>query len=276
MIGPLIFGAIASAAGSQRVAMLSTAAFFVLGLIGMSFVDERRGIAAAEAWHASTRRRSTMRPERRIVRALKALTRLILRIFFRRVEVVGEERIPLGPSAGPGGQPRQRPGGPGADPRAAARLAAPAGQEHPVEEPARPALRWSGAGDPGLPPAGQGGHGAERGDLHPLPRGPERRRQRSRSSRRARATTSRPSSRSRRAWRGSSWERSASFPGLGTRIVPVGLTFDDKQSFRSRALVQVGEPIDPAPEIEMDGTDNPAAVKLPDRAGGSRASRRSP
>lgn len=50
-------------------------------------------------------------------------------------------------------------------------------------------------------------------------------------------------------------------PGLGVRIVPVGLTFDEKESFRSRALVQVGEPIDPAPEAEMGGTDNPAAVR---------------
>jgi UMF1 family MFS transporter len=51
MIGPLLFGEIASGTGSQRVAMLSTAAFFVLGLIGIAFVDERRGRAAAEAWH---------------------------------------------------------------------------------------------------------------------------------------------------------------------------------------------------------------------------------
>jgi glycerol-3-phosphate O-acyltransferase / dihydroxyacetone phosphate acyltransferase len=50
-------------------------------------------------------------------------------------------------------------------------------------------------------------------------------------------------------------------PGLGVRIVPVGLTFDEKEAFRSRALVQVGEPIDPAPEAEMGGTDNPAAVR---------------
>jgi glycerol-3-phosphate O-acyltransferase/dihydroxyacetone phosphate acyltransferase len=52
------------------------------------------------------------------------------------------------------------------------------------------------------------------------------------------------------------------FPGLGTRIVPVGLTFDDKGKFRSRALVQVGEPIDPAPEAELDRSDNPAAVRV--------------
>jgi UMF1 family MFS transporter len=51
MIGPLIFGVIATQAGSQRTAMLSTAAFFVVGLIGMGFVSEKRGRAAAEAWH---------------------------------------------------------------------------------------------------------------------------------------------------------------------------------------------------------------------------------
>jgi MFS transporter, UMF1 family len=50
MVGPLIFGVMASAFGSQRVAMLSTAAFFVLGLVGMAFVSEERGRAAAEAW----------------------------------------------------------------------------------------------------------------------------------------------------------------------------------------------------------------------------------
>ena len=51
------------------------------------------------------------------------------------------------------------------------------------------------------------------------------------------------------------------FPGLGTRIVPIGLTFDEKQTFRSRALVQVGEPIDPEPEILLDKEDNQAAVR---------------
>jgi glycerol-3-phosphate O-acyltransferase / dihydroxyacetone phosphate acyltransferase len=51
------------------------------------------------------------------------------------------------------------------------------------------------------------------------------------------------------------------FPGIGTLIVPVGLTFDQKESFRSQALVQVGEPIDPEPEILLDKVDNPAAVR---------------
>jgi UMF1 family MFS transporter len=51
MVGPLIFGSISSGTGSQRIAMLSTAAFFVLGLIGMGFISEQRGLAAAQAWH---------------------------------------------------------------------------------------------------------------------------------------------------------------------------------------------------------------------------------
>lgn len=37
---------------------------------------------------------------------------------------------------------------------------------------------------------------------------------------------------------------------LGVRIVPVGLVFDAKHKFRSRVLVQVGDPLDPAPELE--------------------------
>ncbi|MEM6797180.1 MAG: 1-acyl-sn-glycerol-3-phosphate acyltransferase, partial [Acidobacteriota bacterium] len=36
------------------------------------------------------------------------------------------------------------------------------------------------------------------------------------------------------------------FPGLDVEIVPVGLTFDDKTRFRSRALLTVGDPIRPA------------------------------
>lgn len=55
MVGPLLFGLISSGTGSQRVAMLSTAAFFVLGLIGMGFINERRGLAAAQAWHERVR-----------------------------------------------------------------------------------------------------------------------------------------------------------------------------------------------------------------------------
>jgi MFS transporter, UMF1 family len=51
VLGPLTFGLISSATGSQRVAILSTATFFILGLIGMSFVNEKRGIEEARSWH---------------------------------------------------------------------------------------------------------------------------------------------------------------------------------------------------------------------------------
>jgi 1-acyl-sn-glycerol-3-phosphate acyltransferase len=56
-------------------------------------------------------------------------------------------------------------------------------------------------------------------------------------------------------------EAERKFPGLGTRIVPVGLLFDGKGTFRSRALVQVGEPLDPAPEIALAATDDKAAAR---------------
>lgn len=51
--GPAVFGLISSASGSQKTAILSTAAFFLLGLVGMLGIDERRGRAAAEAWSAA-------------------------------------------------------------------------------------------------------------------------------------------------------------------------------------------------------------------------------
>jgi 1-acyl-sn-glycerol-3-phosphate acyltransferase len=56
-------------------------------------------------------------------------------------------------------------------------------------------------------------------------------------------------------------EAERKYPGLGARIVPVGLLFDAKEAFRSRALVQVGEPIDPAPEIALDAADPMAAAR---------------
>ena len=43
------------------------------------------------------------------------------------------------------------------------------------------------------------------------------------------------------------------FGPLGTRVVPIGLSFDEKERFRSRVLVMVGEPIDPSAEIELAG-----------------------
>lgn len=50
MLGPLIFGAVSSLSGSQRVAIFSTVVFFIAGLIGMFWIDERRGHEAAVAW----------------------------------------------------------------------------------------------------------------------------------------------------------------------------------------------------------------------------------
>jgi UMF1 family MFS transporter len=59
MTGPFLFGLIASLTGSQRVAMLSTAVFFLAGLVGMSRIDEHRGRAAVEGWHEETRADAT-------------------------------------------------------------------------------------------------------------------------------------------------------------------------------------------------------------------------
>ncbi len=48
--GPFVFGWISSATGSQRAAVVATAGFFMLGLLAMFGIDERRGLAAVEAW----------------------------------------------------------------------------------------------------------------------------------------------------------------------------------------------------------------------------------
>jgi 1-acyl-sn-glycerol-3-phosphate acyltransferase len=57
-------------------------------------------------------------------------------------------------------------------------------------------------------------------------------------------------------------EAARRFPGLSPLIVPIGLTFEARGTFRSRALLEIGEPIDPAPEIALD---------RPDAEGGTRA-----
>jgi glycerol-3-phosphate O-acyltransferase/dihydroxyacetone phosphate acyltransferase len=56
-------------------------------------------------------------------------------------------------------------------------------------------------------------------------------------------------------------EAEAKYGGIGSCIVPVGLTFDDKTRFRSRALVHVGVPIEPAPEIALYAEDKENAVR---------------
>ena len=51
------------------------------------------------------------------------------------------------------------------------------------------------------------------------------------------------------------------FGPLGVRIQPVGLVFEARHRFRSRALVVVGEPIDPAPERALAARDENEAVR---------------
>ncbi|MEM7583125.1 MAG: 1-acyl-sn-glycerol-3-phosphate acyltransferase [Acidobacteriota bacterium] len=56
------------------------------------------------------------------------------------------------------------------------------------------------------------------------------------------------------------------FGPLGTRIVPVGFTFEDRSAFRSAALVQVGEIIDPSAETVTHETQPKRSVQaLTDR-----------
>lgn len=57
-------------------------------------------------------------------------------------------------------------------------------------------------------------------------------------------------------------ESAARAPGrtLGVRILPIGLAFDARESFRSRALVRIGAPLDPAPELEAYAADPIAAT----------------
>ncbi|MBM4382303.1 MAG: 1-acyl-sn-glycerol-3-phosphate acyltransferase [Deltaproteobacteria bacterium] len=47
----------------------------------------------------------------------------------------------------------------------------------------------------------------------------------------------------------------------GTQIVPVGLTFEQKGKFRSRSLVTIGAPLDPAPFIASAASDEAGAVR---------------
>lgn len=48
---------------------------------------------------------------------------------------------------------------------------------------------------------------------------------------------------------------------LGTRIVPVGLTYEAKERFRSRVRVSVGHAVDPEPEIARHPEEPRAAVR---------------
>jgi UMF1 family MFS transporter len=47
MFGPLVFGFVSAASGSQRLAVLSLLPFFLVGLALMAAVDEKRAFAQA-------------------------------------------------------------------------------------------------------------------------------------------------------------------------------------------------------------------------------------
>jgi UMF1 family MFS transporter len=51
-IGPLLFGVTNQVFGSLRPAILSLILFFVVGLIALPFVDEKRAVADAKAYSA--------------------------------------------------------------------------------------------------------------------------------------------------------------------------------------------------------------------------------
>ena len=42
-LGPLVYGTLSDLTGSQRPAILAIGLFFVVGLVLLSFVDEKRG-----------------------------------------------------------------------------------------------------------------------------------------------------------------------------------------------------------------------------------------
>src|SRR5688572_2804543 len=48
---------------------------------------------------------------------------------------------------------------------------------------------------------------------------------------------------------------------LGVRVLPVGLVYEEKGRFRSRVIVQVGPPLDPAAEAAAHAADPRAAVE---------------
>ena len=61
-------------------------------------------------------------------------------------------------------------------------------------------------------------------------------------------------------------ETEAGHPSTGLRILPVGIVYEAKGRFRSRVLINVGEPIDPGPEVRTYATEGRKAVRgLTDR-----------
>ncbi len=50
-------------------------------------------------------------------------------------------------------------------------------------------------------------------------------------------------------------------PGTPLTVIPFGLVFEDRERFRSSALMEIGQPIDPAPFLTDGGEDDRAAVR---------------
>ena len=53
-IGPLVFGLLSSGTGNQRIAILATGLFFLIGMLGLRFIDEKAGIEAARSYSSVT------------------------------------------------------------------------------------------------------------------------------------------------------------------------------------------------------------------------------
>ena len=199
-------------------------------------------------------RKTLMTPADRFFRAL---VRLVLRVFFREVEVAGAERLPagrplvllanhvnglidplllIGPLLTVEPPPRFL------------------GKSTLWQNPARPPLPRARRRHPRLPPAGRrGGPGEERRDLRPLPRaagegGDPRPLPGRGEPQRSRPAAAQDRRRPHRP-RGREEVPGARHPHRAGRLL-----FDGKETFRSRALVQVGEPLDPAPEIALAAT----------------------
>jgi 1-acyl-sn-glycerol-3-phosphate acyltransferase len=208
----------------------------------------------------SVGRRPAGRLRRVLDAALTGLSRLLLRVFFREVEVVGADRIPRGVPlvivanhVNSLVDPILLLGFSGARPRFLAKSTL---WSHPVVAPllvlagALPVYRHKDGVDVAHnfetfarchAHLGAGGSIAlfPEGGSHNLPHGLPLKTGAARIA----------------------LEACAQHPGLGLRIVPVGLIYEAKDRFRSRVLLQAGPPLDPAPELEQYAAGGRAAVR---------------